>query len=179
LELGLSLAVVAGAALIAWFDPLTLPSLGLGVGAALVATIFSYCNATLVRDHDSFTITFFEMLAACGLMALVSVLFLDPAAPKVPTSANDWILLLVLSQVCTVLAFSACVWLQKRLTVYSIGLASNLEPVYGIVLAAVVFREHKNLHFTFWIGSSIIIAAVLAYLPLQRRIEGWQQGRIS
>ncbi len=169
LELALAVATIIGASIIGLNDPSTLTGLSLGVAAALTAAAFTFCNAGLIKTHDSFTITFFEMIGASCLMSIAAWFTLPTGTNWMPQGAKDWILLLLLSQICTVVAFSACTWLQKRVPVYQIALASNLEPLYGGLLAAAIYREHEQLQPSFFLGSGIILACVLGYLPLSQR----------
>jgi drug/metabolite transporter (DMT)-like permease len=75
----------------------------------------------------------------------------------------DWLWLLVLGGVCTVYAFSVSVELMKRLSVFTINLTINLEPVYGIVLAVLVFGESEKMTPQFYLGTLIILVSVLIY----------------
>jgi drug/metabolite transporter (DMT)-like permease len=170
LELLSALGVLSGAIIIGWNDQQSVPSLLWGAAAAFVAAIFAFLNGKLIQKHDSFHITFYEMLGACGIMA-VAVFLLTPEVVKSPATSQDWWLLLVLSQLCTVLAFTGCTWLQKRISVYQVGLVANMEPIYGILLAALIFQEHKQLLPSFYVGSAIILACVLGYLPLSNLKE--------
>jgi drug/metabolite transporter (DMT)-like permease len=167
LEICLALGVVGGAVFIGRDDPSTLPGLLLGVGAAFTAAVFACFNGQLIKHHDVFMITLFEMVGASLLMFSVAC-FLVPFGPHWLPTGKDWLWLMLLSQLCTVLAFSGCTWLQKRLSVYQISIASNLEPVYGVLLAAVIFKEHEQLKPGFWIGGAIITACVLIYPVLSK-----------
>jgi drug/metabolite transporter (DMT)-like permease len=169
LEMGLAGIVILGAFLISYYDASSIPALLAGAASALVATVFSFCNGHLVKHHDPYGITFYEMLGASVLMGLVGLFWHGIGAAAIPRDAGQWIALLLLSQLCTVWAFTACVRLQKTLSVYTVGLTANMEPIYGMLLAAAFFAEHQKLHISFWIGSGLILSAVLAYLPLSER----------
>ena len=69
----------------------------------------------------------------------------------------------------TVIAFSQYVELLKRLSVFTINFANNLEPVYGILLAALILHEHENLNSEFYVGAAIIFISVCAYPIVRRR----------
>jgi drug/metabolite transporter (DMT)-like permease len=95
------------------------------------------------------------------LLALATVRPLS-VATLVP-SRGDWVPLLVLSLVCTVFAFSACVWLQQRISAFTVGLAGNLEPVYGMLLALAVFGSSEQMGPRFYAGAAVIIGCVAVH----------------
>ena len=41
------------------------------------------------------------------------------------------------------------------------NLAYNLEPVYSIALAAILFGELQEVNFSFWLGIALIVISVL------------------
>lgn len=166
LECGAAILVVAGAAIIATGDPASLPALLTGVSSAFIAAFFSYLNGRLVLRHEHQIITLYEMAGACLVMTLVAT---SQSPPRVLPTVREWLLLLLLSQICTVWAYSAYVGLLRRLSVFTVSLVSNLEPLYGIVLAAIIFAEHKMLRPTFWLGSTVVLIGVLGYPLLHRR----------
>ena len=61
--------------------------------------------------------------------------------------------------------------IMKKMTAFMVNLTVNLEPVYGIVLAVLIFGEREKMHLGFYIGSSLISLAVLAY-PLLNKPYG-------
>jgi len=57
----------------------------------------------------------------------------------------------------------------KHLTAFATNLVINLEPLYGILLAAAILKEYEQLTINFYIGGGIIIAVVLSYPYLKKR----------
>jgi len=82
---------------------------------------------------------------------------------------NDLIWLLVLSSVCTAYAFIASVGVMKYLSPYTVMLTINLEPIYGIILALLVFNDKEKMSFQFYIGALIILATVILNGILKNR----------
>jgi drug/metabolite transporter (DMT)-like permease len=107
------------------------------------------------------------MLGAC-LFASVFLVVKDGFIP-LPNGSADWLWIVILAVFCTVVAYSHYVELLKRLNIFTINFAGNLEPVYGIALASLFFQEHKNLNLGFYLGSGIIIASILLYPFVRRR----------
>ena len=89
--------------------------------------------------------------------------------PTADPTATDWLWILLLAWVCTVYAYSAAVWLLRKFSPFAINLTVNLEPVYGIVLAVVVFGEREQMTTGFYLGTLLILLAVLLYPLLNRR----------
>ena len=83
----------------------------------------------------------------------------------------DWIYIALMAWVCSVYAYSAAINLTKKLSVFFIQLALNLEPVYGIILALIVFGEQEVMGSNFYLGTAIILSAVVFYPVIRKRME--------
>lgn len=174
-ELLLGLVVIAGLYIIFSFDFQYKLGLALGIVAGFTAALFSVINAKLVRRIDAYTITFYEMAGAFLGTALFLPVYQYTLADQqqlrlVPT-ALDWIYIALLAWACSVYAFSMAVKLMKRLTVFFIQLTLNLEPLYGIVMALIVFGDSEWMGVNFYFGTIVILGAVLLYPALKRRFD--------
>ena len=120
-------------------------------------------------------ITFYEMIGACvgvGLFMLVyEPLFMGQEFALVLPTTLDWLWLMLLSLVCTVYAVSDSIELMKRISAFTVNLTINLEPVYGIVMALVVFGESEEMSSGFYLGTLIILLAVLSYPVINKRLK--------
>ncbi|MEJ6581560.1 MAG: DMT family transporter [Akkermansiaceae bacterium] len=134
--------------------------------SAFLAAVFSVINSFHIKKAHYLVITTYEMLGAAAFTGMFIFLY-DPRTILKPTPL-DWLWLLLLAIFCTVIAFSQYIALLKRLPVFTINFASNLEPVYGMLLAALILNDYQDLNTGFWIGATIIIASMCAY-PLVRR----------
>lgn len=141
--------------------------------SAFIASVFTVINGRLSKTYDPYVITFYEMIGACIATALffpiytgffVDSLVLNP-------TLNDWFYLSVLAIVCTVYAYSISVELMKRLSAFSINLVVNLEPVYGIILALIIFGDSEEMSPGFYFGTLLILTSVLLYPLLNRRYK--------
>ncbi len=173
-ELLLGVVVVIGLYVIFSFDFAYKLGLALGIAAGFLAALFSVFNAKLVKRIDAYTITFYEMIGAFACTALFLPVYKQTMSNGnlnlVPTF-SDWIFIAILSLVCTVYAFSMGVKLMKKLSVFFIQLTLNLEPVYGIIMALIIFGDKEKMGLNFYIGTLIILAAVLSYPALKRRFD--------
>ncbi len=153
--------------------------LTLAILSALLAALFSVFNSVLVKKHDHYVITFYEMSAAClGIVhyfPIYQLTFAEGGGLVLDPSLQDWFYLLVLSGICTVYAYSASIKLLHKFSPYAINLTVNLEPVYGIVLAFLFFGEQEKMTGGFYIGTLIILGAVLSYPYIRRLARQWEK----
>lgn len=170
-EVLLGLIVVAGILLIAGVERGHLPGLGIALLGAFLAAVFSVLNRTIVtKGGDPLTMVGWEMIGAAAVCLATLPLF-DPggfAALLAPTRP-DWLWILLLAWVCTVFAHAYYIHLLRSLTAYSMNLAFNFEPIYGILAAALIFQEHENLHPAFYVGALTILVANLLHPLLEKR----------
>ena len=166
-EVALGLLVISGLVVIFQFESGYWLGLSFALLSAFLSALFSVFNARLTFRHTPYQITLYEM-AAASLFALffmpIYSEFLNEGTPiQWEWKGQDWLWMLVLSGICTVYAFSASVELMKRVSVFTINLTINLEPVYGILLAVLVFGEKEKMTTQFYVGTLIILISVLIY----------------
>ena len=142
-----------------------------GVIAAFLATLFTIFNAILIKEIDAPRITLFEMLGGFLAMSIYILVFTDYTAVDFIISKEDLTFLLALGIVCTSFAFVVSVEVMKSLSPYSVIMAVNLEPIYSIVLALLLFGESEQMTPSFYIGASIIILTVFfdGYLKTKQK----------
>jgi drug/metabolite transporter (DMT)-like permease len=165
-ELLLGLAVLPGVALVVGGVPAGMrDGVIVGVIAALLVAVFGALNKRLAHRGEALTATVLELGA--GLLVLSVLAPLLPAVlPRLAgpllewPSARDGALLLTLAFACTLLPFSLSFVALRHISAFSAQLAVNLEPVYAIVLAALLLGEQRELTTQFYIGVAIILAAV-------------------
>lgn len=177
IEVALGLVAVAGLYIVFRFEFDHALGLLLALGSAFLAACFTVANSHFVKQHDAFVITFYEMVGA----SLSSLLFVfvfqsygfNQGLPLRPQT-DDWPWILILAWVCTVYAYSMGTQLMKQFSAYMVNLTVNLEPVYGIALAFLLFGEKERMTPGFYLGTLVILLAVLAYPMLlsRRRLPG-------
>jgi len=140
--------------------------LTLSLMSAVLGACFMVINGNLAKKSSPFVITFYEMVGACIFcilfMPLYAYLFAANGLQLVPLPM-DWLWLALLAGICTVYALSVSVELMKRLTAFSINLTVNLEPVYGIILAVLIFGDKENMSPGFYLGTLVILSSVCLY----------------
>ena len=166
-EVALGLMVISGLLVIFQFETGYWLGLSMALVSAFLGALFSVLNGRLTLRHTPYQITLYEMAAACLFVLLFMLIyaeFLTDGAPiQWAWKGLDWLWLLILGGICTVYAFSVSVDLMKRLPVFSINLTINLEPVYGILLAVLIFGEKEKMTPQFYLGTLIILISVLIY----------------
>ncbi|MBO9663986.1 DMT family transporter [Dokdonella sp.] len=173
-ELLLGIAVLPGVALVAGGMP-TEMRLGLLVGtvSAVLVALFGSLNKRMVEHGDAFAVTGLELGAGTlSLMLLAPLLALvHPALggnPFVLPGPRDGALLVALALTCTLLPFTLYMIALRHMSAFAAQLATNLEPVYAIALAALLLGEQNELTPMFYAGAAIILAVVFVH-PLIAR----------
>jgi drug/metabolite transporter (DMT)-like permease len=133
-----------------------------GLVSALFASIFTIINKRLTVQYTTQTIQTFEMLGGFGFLAIVilSINAYQHNAFVIPTQ-RDWFWLIILALVCTVLANHLMLNALKRISAFTLNVTLNLEPVYGIIIAILLFQEHKQMGKGFYIGIVLIAISVM------------------
>lgn len=176
LEVALGVVVVIGLYIIFSFDFQYPLGLFLGILSGITVAIFAVINSVFVRRISSATITFYEMLGAAITIALFFPWYRDHLTPDgelhLAPPAIDWLWIGILAFVCSVYAYAVAIELMKRLSVFFIQLSLNLEPVYGILLALLVFGDREVMGPSFYVGTAVILGAVLSYPILKSKLTG-------
>ena len=160
-EVLLGLLAIVGIYIIFDFHPQYQKGVVFGVIAAFCSSIFPIFNKQLLVKFNPETLTLYEMAGGFVVLSLLLPLYFIyfPVNYYVPT-LTDWIWLLLLSWVCTIVCFDLQLNSLKKLSPFTTNLSYNLEPVYGIILAFFLFKENKNLNNQFYLGVSLIFGAV-------------------
>lgn len=168
-ELLFGLLVIIGLYLIFKVESAYTYGIVIALISAFLAAVFSIINAKLVQENRPAIISFYE-LAIGSLFLTLLLLVQDRFTPQFfVLEVSDWWYLLVLSLVCTCYAFIASVKIMRVLSAYTVMLTTNLEPVYGIVLAWLFFGAEEQMNPLFYLGALLILATVIANGILKHR----------
>jgi len=137
----------------------------IGLLSALFTVIVSVLNKKIVDNYKPEHITLYQFTGAfLGLTVLLPLLaLLFPVSLSLPASL-DWLWLLILSWVCTILTFFLYIRALKKVSAFTVNLALTLEPVYGIILAFMIYKENRLFSKWFYIGFALITAAVVIHM---------------
>lgn len=133
-----------------------------GLFSALMAALFSVFNGRIAQDVESAHITLYELITGIVFISIVLWATGKFTYPMLKMSLSDGLWLLFLGIVCTSFAFLKTIEIVKKLGAFTVSLSINLEPIYTIILAIFILKEHKLLNLNFYIGSIVIIAVVIA-----------------
>ncbi|MES2617827.1 MAG: DMT family transporter [Bacteroidota bacterium] len=193
-EILLGLLALAGIAVIAYYSPSESEEGGnftlaiiVGVFSTFMAALFSTINSGLTNKIDTRVMSFTELSG--GFLFLCLLLLLTPfisteqtvlpltsfklwpttTEPQfIPTEYADFIWIGLLALVCTNVAFVMNLNAMKKVSAFTANLAINLEPVYGIILAAFILKEHQFLNIQFYIGTGIILSSVVLHSLMKK-----------
>lgn len=165
-EVMLGLVVLAGLYVIFRFEFNHSLGLIIAIVSAFLGSVFTVINGKLTHRHNSYVITFYEMIGAflgTSLFFPFYLLLFNRESLQLNPDFMDWVYLAVLAFICTIYVYSVSVELMQRISAFSINLVVNLEIVYGIVLAVIIFGEREKMTFGFYMGTLIILLAVFAH----------------
>lgn len=131
-----------------------------GIMAAFLGTLFTLCNAKYIKKVGAAKITMIEMLAGVLIISCVLLIQQDYTVFTSLISVTDFSYLLILGTLCTAMVFVWMTEIMKHITPYSLIMAINLEPIYSIILALVIFGDSELMSNSFYVGSSVIIGIV-------------------
>ena len=160
-EVFFGLLVVVGLFIIFHFEGDHLWGILTAITSAFLSALFAVINSKFVKEHDPIIISFYELSGGVVFFTFL-LLFTHSFSPTFFSISNeDLMFLMILSSVCTAYAFIASTSIMKFLSPYTVMLTINLEPIYGIILAVLIFKEKERMSFEFYIGAFIILLTVI------------------
>ena len=169
-ELLIGIAAVPGVALVIGGTPMDM-HLGIAVGilSTFLVAVFGSLNKRYVEHADPLAMTSIELAAGTLFLTAVALALPQSGFDLVQPDARDAVLLGVLAVGCTLVPFALSLVALKNTSAFSAQLAVSLEPVYAILLAAVLLGEQHELDATFYLGVAVILATVLAHALMRGR----------
>jgi len=131
-----------------------------GIMAAFLGTLFTLFNAKYIKKVGAAQITMIEMFAGVIIISCLLLFQQDYAVFTTLISATDFTYLLILGTVCTALVFVWMTEIMRHITPFSLIMGINMEPIYSILLALLIFKESEFMNPLFYIGGSIIIGVI-------------------
>jgi len=175
-EISLSLVALAGVFLIYLLQPhegttgnMVNMRLGviLGVSASIISAVFTVLNKPLTGKYEPRTLVFYEMATGWIFLSLLAPFYLmQQEGAAIMPQGMDYLWIFLLSYCCTVWGQSLAMSALKHLSAFTITLSVNLEPVYGIILAFLIFKENEQLNLGFYLGMALIFLSLLIQVTL-------------
>ncbi|WP_026753171.1 DMT family transporter [Sediminibacter sp. Hel_I_10] len=169
-EMVFGIIVIIGVYLITQSELRYINGILLGILSAFLSTLFAVINGQLIKHHEATVISFYEFISGVVFLTLFIVIFQGGFSSEFfKLSAEDWIYLLILASICTAYAFIGSVKVMRFISPYTVILTYNLEPLYGIVLAVLLFPETEIMTSEFYYGAFLVLATVMAEGILKNR----------
>lgn len=161
-ELLLSLITVSGIILIFNLDMRYQTGIILGVISSALCAMFTIMNKKVGKDYSSTTMLLYELVGGflCLSILLPFYLYSFPVESFTP-SMQDFAYLLVFAAFCTILMCILQIQALKVISAFTVNLSYNLEPVYSIILAMILFNEAQELNYAFYIGLGLIVLSTI------------------
>ena len=178
-EVALALLIMGGIYIIFRFEFGHALGIAMAVGSAFLASVFTIINSHLTKKHAAATITCYEMGGACLAIVLFFPFYrhflTDTGTLQLALQWPDVLWLGILALVCTVYAYTGAVRLMQKFSAYTVNLSVNLEPVYGILLALLIFKDDEQMSAGFYYGTAIILLSVFLHPVLESLVNRRQK----
>lgn len=161
--------IIAGILLIFKFETQYTLGITLGLLSAAFASLFAIINSKQVKQREAPVIAFYELTGALFWISLY-LLFTRGFNSDMKLIPSDIGYLLILGTICTSLAYVAGVSVMKELSAFRVALITNLEPVYGIIMAFVFFGDLDKMTAGFWAGAIVILSTIFLYPVVQTQV---------
>ncbi|PIA81357.1 permease [Gaetbulibacter sp. 4G1] len=161
-EILFGIIVIIGVFVITQSEIKYLNGIILGITSAFLSSLFAVLNGDFLKQHTATVISFYEFISGVIFISIYIQLFGSGfSVDFFNLIPSDFGYLFILASICTAYAFIASVYVMKLISPYTVILTYNLEPIYGILLAILVFPEKEKMTPEFYYGAIIIIATVM------------------
>ncbi len=161
-EILFGIIVIIGVFIITQSEIKYLTGIILGILSAFLSSLFAVINGKFLERNSATVISFYEFIGGVLFITLFIPIFGDGFSVEFFTlSGSDYGYLFILASVCTAYAFIASVYIMNYISPFTVILTYNLEPVYGIILALILFPETEKMSPQFYIGAAVIITVVI------------------
>jgi len=170
-ELVVGLIMVGAVWLIYEFEFRHWLGFSVAIASAVLAAFFATFSKQQVAGAAHWSVIGAYQMTGAFMAALVSRPFLEKGLMPALPDAFSALWVVVLALVCTVAAYAGFMDVLRRVSVFTVNVVYNMEPVYGILLAALVFGQAEFMSGGFYLGAGIIIAVVLTLPWIRRWVE--------
>ena len=134
----------------------------MSIFSAFLSSWFTVINGGLIKKgRRAKNISFLELsFALIFLVFFVSGMYYDDLS-KLSFSAIDLLYCAILGLLCTSFAYIVSVDVMKEISPYTVVMSVNLEPIYSIIIATLLWPESEKMSPTFYVGAGIILVIIL------------------
>ncbi|NRD21432.1 DMT family transporter [Winogradskyella eckloniae] len=161
-EMLFGICVVIGVLLITSSEMIYLNGIVLGLFSALFSTLFAVINGRFIEQHSATIISFYEFISGVFFLTIFILLSGKNFNAEFFTLSNkDWLFLFILASICTAYAFIGSVDVMRYISPFTVILSYNLEPIYGIGMALMLYPDSEKMSPQFYVGATLILLTVL------------------
>jgi drug/metabolite transporter (DMT)-like permease len=161
-EILFGIIVIIGVFIITQSEMKYIYGIVLGIISAFLSSLFAVLNGKFLEKYSATTISFYEFISGVAFISIFLLVFYDGfSVGFFELSDSDYLYLFILASVCTAYAFIASVYVMRYISPYTVVLTYNFEPIYGIILAIILFPEKEKMSTQFYFGAALILAVVL------------------
>lgn len=162
-DLLLGLITLGGIVLIFGLNMQFRTGIVIGTFSSLFYTLFAIASKRVqsATGVESSAMLLYELLTGWCVLSLAMPFYamLYPSVSLMP-EGSDWLFITLFASVFTIGPFLTQLQALRTLSAFTVNLSYNLEPLYSIALAMLIFNEAQELNLSFWMGVSMIVAAV-------------------
>jgi len=161
-EILFGVIVIFGVTIITQSEMQYIYGIVLGITSAFLSSLFAVLNGKFLEKYSATAISFYEFISGVAFISIFLLIFYDGFSVEFfQLSNSDYLYLFILASICTAYAFIASVYVMRYISPYTVVLTYNLEPIYGIFLAIILFPEKEKMTTQFYYGAAMILGVVL------------------
>jgi drug/metabolite transporter (DMT)-like permease len=169
-EIIIGFLIIIGIYLIFKFESQYTLGIIFGLSSAFCASLFSIINSKQIKNRTAPIISFYEMIGA-WVWITVYLAATNSLNFEMLLTPYDIFYLLILGTVCTSIAYVAGVSVMKELSAFRVALITNLEPIYGIILAYLFLGKQEQMTTGFYFGADIILGSIFLYPIIKSKVK--------
>lgn len=156
-----SLLAIIGVLIIFGFDARYRLGIAVGIVCAIFSAIYSIYNKRIALKYENYSLISWELLGGTVFMAmLLPFHYVVEGQWSLYFCFSDAFYLLLAGVICTAGLYLLQLQVLQKLSAFTVMLSYNLEPVYSIILAMILFDEASELNISFYAGILVIIISV-------------------
>ena len=168
-ELLMGIFVVFGITIIVFENETYYDAMAYGLISAFLAATFSVINSKLVKEYDSKAITLYEIFGGSVVLLIIGLFSGHITTETMNMNWEQFFYLFILGSICTSFAFVMSVYLMKFISAYTVNISVNLEPIYAMILALIIFKDAEFMSWRFYVGAAIVLGSILINAYIKSR----------
>ena len=156
-----SLLAILGVLIIFGFDSRYRLGISVGIVCAFISGIYSILNKKVTSSYDNYSLISWQLVGgSIFMLCLLPLYHYVKGQWSYHFDLMDTLYLLLAGTICTAYMYLLQLQVLQKLSAFTVMLTYNLEPVYSIILAMIIFDEASELNFSFYLGILFIVVSV-------------------